>query len=243
MATRWQAESTPNSRGLSQSISHSCPTLCDLIDCSPLGSSVHEVLQTRILEWVAVPAPGNLPEPGIVPASPMSPALQADSLPLSHWGSASPGPLVPSAAAPPSTATKLPTLWVRGTRHIHSKGISSNQFKPGVLKLCKITSYRGGGLWSRRLSVRLSGRKECQGREDTLFSKYKHIIEASLVPQLVKNLPATRETWVRSLGWEDPLEEGMGTHSSVLAWRIPMDRGAQQAVVHWVAKRRTWLSN
>jgi len=44
---------------------------------------------------------------------------------------------------------------------------------------------------------------------------------ASLVAQLVKNLPAMRETWVRSLGWKDPLEKGKATHSSVLAWRIP----------------------
>ena len=44
---------------------------------------------------------------------------------------------------------------------------------------------------------------------------------ASLVAQMVKNPPAVGETWVRSLGWEDPLEEGMSTHSSVLAWRIP----------------------
>ena len=40
-----------------------------------------------------------------------------------------------------------------------------------------------------------------------------------------------RETWVQSLGWEYPLEEGMATHSSVLAWRIPIDRGAWQAIV------------
>ena len=44
---------------------------------------------------------------------------------------------------------------------------------------------------------------------------------ASLVAQLVKNPPAMRETWVRSLGWEDPLEKGKATHSSTLAWRIP----------------------
>jgi len=44
---------------------------------------------------------------------------------------------------------------------------------------------------------------------------------ASLVAQLVKNPPAMQETWVRSLGWEDPLEKGMATHSSTLAWRIP----------------------
>ena len=44
--------------------------------------------------------------------------------------------------------------------------------------------------------------------------------------QLVENLPAMQETWVRSWGWEDPLEEGMATHFRILAWRIPMDRGA-----------------
>ena len=44
---------------------------------------------------------------------------------------------------------------------------------------------------------------------------------ASLVAQLVRNPPAVRETWVQSLGWEDPLEEGKATHSSILAWRIP----------------------
>ena len=47
---------------------------------------------------------------------------------------------------------------------------------------------------------------------------------ASLVAQMVKNLPAMWETWVRSLGQEDPLEEGMATHSSILAWRIPWQR-------------------
>ena len=44
---------------------------------------------------------------------------------------------------------------------------------------------------------------------------------ASLVAQMVKNLPAMQETWVRSLGQEDPLEKEMATHSSILAWRIP----------------------
>ena len=44
---------------------------------------------------------------------------------------------------------------------------------------------------------------------------------ASVVAQLVKNLPAMQENWVRSLGWEDPLEKGMATHSSVLVWKIP----------------------
>ena len=58
---------------------------------------------------------------------------------------------------------------------------------------------------------------------------------------MVKNPPAMWETWVPSLGWEDPLEEGMATHSSILAWRIPMDRGAWQATVHEVTKSQTQL--
>ena len=49
---------------------------------------------------------------------------------------------------------------------------------------------------------------------------------ASLVAQMVKNLPAMQKTWVRSLGWEDATEEDMATHSSILAWRILMDSGA-----------------
>ena len=49
---------------------------------------------------------------------------------------------------------------------------------------------------------------------------------ASLVAQTVKNLPVMQETWLQSLGWEDPLEEGMAAYSIILAWRIPMDIGA-----------------
>ena len=52
-----------------------------------------------------------------------------------------------------------------------------------------------------------------------------------------------QETWVQSLGWEDPLEKEMATHSSILAWRIPMDGGAWWATVHGVAKSQTRLSN
>ena len=57
--------------------------------------------------------------------------------------------------------------------------------------------------------------------------------------QMVKNLPAVQETWVRFLGWEDPLDEGKETNTNSLAWRIPMNRGAWQATVHGVAKSWT----
>ena len=68
-------------------------------------------------------------------------------------------------------------------------------------------------------------------------------MRASLVAQMVKNLPAMHETWVWSLGGEDSQEEGMATHPSILAQRIPMDRGAWQATVHGVTKSRTQLSD
>ena len=65
---------------------------------------------------------------------------------------------------------------------------------------------------------------------------------ASLVAQSVKNLPAMWETWVQSQGWEDPLEKGTAIYCSILAWRIPMDRGDWRATVHGVAKSGTRLS-
>ena len=66
------------------------------------------------------------------------------------------------------------------------------------------------------------------------------IHRASLVPQTVKNPPAMQETWVRSLGQEDPLEKEMETHSSIHAWKIPW---TQDPTVHGVAKSQTRLSD
>ena len=60
-----------------------------------------------------------------------------------------------------------------------------------------------------------------------------------LMAQTVKNPPAVHETWLQSLGGEDPLEESMAIHSSILAWRIPMNRGAWRATVRGVAKSWT----
>ena len=65
----------------------------------------------------------------------------------------------------------------------------------------------------------------------------KHVV------QMVKNLSATWETWIRSLGQKDPLEKGMAIHSSILAQRIPMDRGAWQATLHGIRKSQARLSN
>ena len=72
-------------------------------------------------------------------------------------------------------------------------------------------------------------------------TKLEWKIWTSLVAQMVKNPPTLRDTWVQSLGWEDPLGEAMAIHSSILDWRSSMDRGAWQ--VHEVEKSQTRLSN
>ena len=65
----------------------------------------------------------------------------------------------------------------------------------------------------------LKGKKRLEFTKDLKFGLKQG--RASLVAQLVKNLPAMWETWVLSLGWEDPLEKGKANHSSIPAWRIP----------------------
>ena len=71
---------------------------------------------------------------------------------------------------------------------------------------------------------------------------FPYIKWASLVAQMVKNLPAMQETWVQSLGWEYPLEEGMATHSSILA-RNPQGQRSLVSYSPWAAKSQTWLSD
>ena len=83
----------------------------------------------------------------------------------------------------------------------------------------------------------------CALHTHTYTHTHTHTHRASLVAQMIKNLPALQETWVWTLGWEDALEEGMITYSSILAWRMPMDKGAWWATVHGVAKNQTRLSD
>ena len=63
---------------------------------------------------------------------------------------------------------------------------------------------------------------------------------ASLVAQLIKNLPAMQETWVRSLGWEDPLEKGKATHSNIVAWRIPCVTKSQTQLGNFHFDMSSW---
>ena len=81
--------------------------------------------------------------------------------------------------------------------------------------------------------------KPADHTESLIIFKYGLGLWGFLHGSVVKNLPVTQEMWVQSLGWEDPLKAGMATHSSVLTWGIPMDRGAWRAVVHGITKSQS----
>ena len=80
--------------------------------------------------------------------------------------------------------------------------------------------YQGKGIPAAGMAEPWGNHQEVQSSVQVLNLTYLKI-RASLIAQLVKNLPAMQETWVLSLGWDDPLEKGKATHSSILAWRIP----------------------
>ena len=109
-------------------------------------------------------------------------------------------------------------------------------------KLTLLRVEEGAGLMPGRSAGR-GGLALTVGLWKLFLSYASKLLRASPVAQLVKNPPAVRETWVRPLGWENPLKEGMATHSSILAWRIPVDRGAWRATVHGVSKSRIRLSD
>ena len=106
-------------------------------------------------------------------------------------------------------------------------------------KWCMDTCYSTDESWKRYATSKRPVTRElyCVIPFKWKVQKGKSIQKvASLVAQTVKNLRAMWETWVRSLGGEDPLEEGMATHCSTVAWRIPVDKGTWRATVHGVAK-------
>ena len=99
------------------------------------------------------------------------------------------------------------------------------------------------GIRLEKISFRSNPKEEQYQRKFKLLYSCTHFALGSPGASAVKNLPAMQETWVRSLGHKDPLEEGMATHSSTLTWKIPMDRGAWRDAVHGVAQSQTRLSN
>ena len=192
----------------------SCPTLCDPIDCSPPGSSVPGILQVRILEWVAISFSNawrwkvkvkSLSSVRLF-ATPWTTAYQA---PLSmgfsrqeYWsGVPSPSPAkMWKQCKCPKTGEHINKMWYISTMEYYSGCPNSS--------VGKESTCNGGDLGL----IPGLGRSTGEGIGYPL--QYSRT-------QLVKNLPALQETWVWSLGWEDPPETEKATHSSILAWRIP----------------------
>ena len=151
-----------------------CQTLCDPMDCSPPGFSVHGILQARILEGVAIPFSRRSSWPR---DQPWSPALQADFLPLKPPGK----PWLPMMGTEPWLPCSLQGQpWGRFIIYVSFSFLRCTPSK------IIVTNFPGGFIV-----------------KGSTWHCRRH------------------EMWVWPLGREDPLEEGMATHSSLLAWRIP----------------------
>ena len=126
------------------------------------------------------------------------------------------------------------SLEIRGVQ-VKSTVTYTHATRTAVMQVWQYQSYKGYE-WQQLL-------KNAGGSVDWnnhFGRKLGNIQGASLVAQTVKNMPAVQETWVWSLGWEDPLEKGMATHSSILAWRIPWtEMGSQRVGHYWVTKHST----
>ena len=114
------------------------------------------------------------------------------------------------------------------------KELACNVGDPGSILVSGRSAGEGIGYLLQFLLMKNWGLTSVQVLE-LFYCYYCYYYWAFLVAQMVKNLPAMWETWVLSLSWEDPLEKGKATHSSILAWRSPW-------TIHGVTKSRTWLS-
>ena len=139
-------------------------------------------------------------------------------------------------------------LWAARWKTVGQRELASVQFSSVAqlcLTLCDPTDCSTPGLLRPSNHSRDSNCPVKTYYKFILYPGPKMLKWASLVAQTVKNLPAMQETWVQSLGWEDPLEEGMAIYSSILTWRIPMDQrslagcslwGSQRVGCNWATK-------
>ena len=125
-------------------------------------------------------------------------------------------------------------------------GVSSHYAGNHFAVLKRIKSTRCIQCYMSVISQKAGGKSKCSyGLYFLSYPHFSFMLSYSLVVQMIKNLPAMWETWVWSLGWEHPLEEGMATHSSILAWRIPwteepgglQSMGSQRVGHDWATKR------
>ena len=222
------------------------------MDCSPPGSSIHGVLQARILEWVALLQ-------GIFLTQRLNPCVlcwQGSSLPLSCWESL----MMPFWVVPHCSFdlhfSNNEQCWTSfhvfvGCLYVFFGEISVLGLLPIFFIFCLLFFFFSID-WCRARKAD-SGLGQEKGRRfldpgpqlALAILIYGHPLDlgAFLVAQTVKNLHAMWETWVWSLGWEDLPEKGTGNPLQYSGLENPMDRGARQATVHGVSKSRTWLSD
>ena len=185
-------------------VAHLCATLCNPVDCSLPGSSVHGIFQPRVLEWVAISFSRAIFL--IQGSNPDLSHCRQMLYRLSHQGSNS---KKYSLFIWNSNLTQYPLVsWILGFP-------GSSAGKESVCNAGDPTLIPG------------SGRYPGEGIDYPLQYSW-----AFLVAQTIKKPPAIQETWIWSLGWEDPLEKGMATQSSILAWRISRteEPGRQQSM-------------
>ena len=217
-------------------------TLCDPIDDSPPGSPVPGILQARTLEWVAISFSNAWKWKGKVKslsrgrlsATPWTAAYQAPpSMGFSRQESWSGVPL-PSL----SRVQLFVTPWTAACQPSLSFTISQSLFK-----LISIESVMPSNhlILCRSLLPLPSIFPRIRVFPNKSFPQLYDFPGGTSGKEPSCQFRRHKEMQVWSLSPEDPLEEGMATHSSILVWRIPMDWGAWRATVHGVAKSWTWL--
>ena len=164
-------------------------------------------------------SPGDLPNPGI---EPRSPALQVDSLlsePRGKPKNTGVGSLSLLQQIFPTQGSNGNLLHFRQILyHLSHQGVPTLYLKPLSFGGFPHSSVGEESAFNAGDPSSIPGSGRSPGEEIGYPLQYSW---ASLVAQLIKNPPAVWETWVPSLCWEDPLEKGKATHSSILAWRIP----------------------
>ena len=193
-----------------------------------------------------MPSSGDLPDPGIEPLSLGSPALvggfwirRCESrfhLRVYHLGCISLLAICESLDSEPREGTlcKWPTQIWSSSMLKELRFPLRKQWASLVAQLVKESACNAGDPGS------VHGLRRSPGEGLGYPLQYSW---GSLVAKMVKNPSAMQDTWVWSLGQEDPLKEGMATHARILAWRIPMDRRAWWATVRGITKSQTRLSD
>ena len=226
IAGQWTAEKAGEARETGQlilsagqsKVTQSCPTLCDPMDCSLSGSSVHGIFQARVLEWIAIFFSRGSSRPRN-----RTRVSRVAGRRFTVWATRE------ASGKSSKEAPSGPDLWVGFDYAEKSKGSSSwgNRRKPRPMARNCDPNPRESEEASLACVNRPRERREGKLRKYTEawwmgpFVLWYFNIRTSLVAQMVKRLPTMWQTQVQSPGREDLLEKEMATHSNILAWKIP----------------------